>query len=78
MHSNVMARCLPSSSPVSPEALHVAAFPLPFLSQAPLVGAPLDAIKSRMNADPKYLTGTAMQTFRGIVKTEGFLAVSAE
>jgi len=42
---------------------------------APLVGQPLDTIKTRMQADAAYARGGALATARGIVAREGLLAL---
>ena len=42
---------------------------------SPLVGHPLDSIKTRMQADAAYYKGSALRTLTGVARAEGFLAL---
>ncbi|RYG52127.1 hypothetical protein EON67_01885 [archaeon] len=42
---------------------------------SPLVGHPLDTVKSKMQAQASYLQGSATRTIINVVKNEGFFAV---
>lgn len=42
-----------------------------FGATSPLAGAPIDAVKTRMQADPLYARSSAVGTLRGVVAAEG-------
>jgi hypothetical protein len=44
---------------------------------SPLIGHPLDTIKSKMQAQTDYFKGSATRTLINVVKNEGFFAVCA-
>lgn len=46
-----------------------------FGATSPLFGHPIDSIKTRMQADLRFTSSSALVTFRTIVKSEGFLAL---
>ena len=48
---------------------------LAFGLTSPLIGHPLDTIKSKMQAQATYFEGSAYRTLVNVYKQEGFLAV---
>ena len=65
------ARGLVGSGSASTEALRGVVCGLVYGATSPLVGHPIDSVKTRMQADARYAATSALQTARGIVAAEG-------
>ena len=62
---------LVGSGSASTEALRGVVCGLVYGATSPLVGHPLDSVKTRMQADARYAASSALQTARAIVASEG-------
>ena len=69
--ASTFALAIDMTTLVAQSALEQVVCAVAFGAASPLVGHPVDSVKTRMQSDARYAASSALQTARGVLRAEG-------